>query len=935
MLTCPRSLVVLALLCLGSSSQQDSGRRGGRGSGSDGFSPARQVVRAADKERDEAVTAEEWAAFLASLEPGAGGEIDPVRLKARILVPMLDLDDDDVVTREDAMLAFKVLDGNEDYRIAKEELPKATTGRGANAGTAGISKRRRATIYLASLPIHVADADRDEVLTEDEWWPFVDGVEVDDEGAITDATLAAWWAHVREAMAGREGFTQGSFLGFVEDGLDGGKDGVLTTDDLQSLFDRLDLDGNGDIAQEELSFNPESFTPSAEERKRPPLMPWQRNLEDALALVEATGKPLLICVNMDGEMASESLAYRRYRDPEFVALVRGFVPLCVSPNRHDPLDHDDRGRRIVDQKFGRLTNAEHIDIERTLYERYFGGRRTAPRHLAVDAEGKVLFDSFLENDLTKLDEALRRYGLPDAEDVDPTTLSEEELLASPDAAHRSHLEATFLAGDEDTRARFASLAFSDTRRTQHPEIVRLAQADPAPAVRARATQTVARHAARASVDSIVAALQSGAANQTTQAALLEGLQVVALSATDEATRVRASRLRDGFAGLNAPSQTVDVGRWRVALSWAPAVGASSPESRDVLARRLAEFEERLAVGLDDPELNLAFAAANMAFAQLEIQEGRNPSLFLEDVIAAAGRATSAAQPSGRALSFLAWASVLLSDLDGAAAAAEQAVVHVLPWAGSALAAQALAILADTRMRALDALLEEKAELRPAWIADVRAAHEVLLAHPFGTENHALAYLRFLGAFEAVGEAERFLQRALQRFPDCGPLHAHLRSPALRAAGVDLFARTYAGLASELAPSDTLRWYEGLALLVAAERLVEQRDSLAALTAYESSVQAFRDSIESGADQGGSGKHHLCLAFAGLARLHLGLEQWEEAVAALRASVASSPASLWASDGLANTPVQTARLLHRSLVDLGREGEARSLLEFLSENDIRL
>ena len=56
-------------------------------------------------------------------------------------------------------------------------------------------------------------------------------------------------------------------------------------------------------------------------------MPWQRNLEDALAVVERTGKPLLICVNMDDEPASESLAWRRYRDPAFVELANGFVPL--------------------------------------------------------------------------------------------------------------------------------------------------------------------------------------------------------------------------------------------------------------------------------------------------------------------------------------------------------------------------------------------------------------------------------------------------------------------------------------------------------------------------------------------------------------------------------------------------------------------------------
>ena len=117
-------------------------------------------------------------------------------------------------------------------------------------------------------------------------------------------------------------------------------------------------------AWNEMTFSFSStFEPSERDRARPPLMPWQRSLEDALALVEATGKPLLICVNMDDEKASESLAFTRYRDPQFVRMVEGFVPLLVSPNRRNPRDHDDRGRRIPDEKFGRLVNSEHIDLE--------------------------------------------------------------------------------------------------------------------------------------------------------------------------------------------------------------------------------------------------------------------------------------------------------------------------------------------------------------------------------------------------------------------------------------------------------------------------------------------------------------------------------------------------------------------------------------------
>src|SRR5262249_27277565 len=114
-----------------------------------------------------------------------------------------------------------------------------------------------------------------------------------------------------------------------------------------------------------------------------PRMPWQRNLADALALAASTGKPLLLCVNIDGESACQSLARGRYRDPQFAARADGFVCVVASPDRHDAFDHDDRGRRIPDSKLGRVTSSEHIDIEPALFERWFNDRRVAPRHVGV------------------------------------------------------------------------------------------------------------------------------------------------------------------------------------------------------------------------------------------------------------------------------------------------------------------------------------------------------------------------------------------------------------------------------------------------------------------------------------------------------------------------------------------------------------------------
>jgi len=60
--------------------------------------------------------------------------------------------------------------------------------------------------------------------------------------------------------------------------------------------------------------------PTAEDWKKPCLVHWQRTWDDAVAVSKESGKPILICVNMDGEVASEHYAGIRYRDPSITAL---------------------------------------------------------------------------------------------------------------------------------------------------------------------------------------------------------------------------------------------------------------------------------------------------------------------------------------------------------------------------------------------------------------------------------------------------------------------------------------------------------------------------------------------------------------------------------------------------------------------------------------
>jgi hypothetical protein len=136
------------------------------------------------------------------------------------------------------------------------------------------------------------------------------------------------------------------------------------------------------------------FAPTAEDWKRPCLIQWQRSWEDAQAVSKETGKPILVCVNMDGEIASEHYAGVRYRQPEIAALYEPYVCVIASVYRHSPRDYDEQGRRIPCPRFGTVTCGEHIAIEPGIHERFMDGKRIAPRHIGVELDGKEMYDVF-------------------------------------------------------------------------------------------------------------------------------------------------------------------------------------------------------------------------------------------------------------------------------------------------------------------------------------------------------------------------------------------------------------------------------------------------------------------------------------------------------------------------------------------------------------
>ena len=57
------------------------------------------------------------------------------------------------------------------------------------------------------------------------------------------------------------------------------------------------------------------YAPTAEDWQKPVLIQFQRSWDDALAVARETRKPILVCVNMDGEIASDPSVTPSVRAP--------------------------------------------------------------------------------------------------------------------------------------------------------------------------------------------------------------------------------------------------------------------------------------------------------------------------------------------------------------------------------------------------------------------------------------------------------------------------------------------------------------------------------------------------------------------------------------------------------------------------------------------
>ncbi len=195
--------------------------------------------------------------------------------------------------------------------------------------------------------------------------------------------------------------------------------------------------------------------PTAEDWRKPCLITWQRSWDDAQAVSKETARPILICINMDGEIASDHYAGVRYRQPEIAALYEPYITVIASVYRHAPRDYDDEGKRILCPRFGCVTCGEHIAMETAIYDKYEKGQRVAPRHIGVELDGKEMYDVFYRNDTASVFQDIKD-GIANRQGAPPPNVVRGDRpivdrVGSRAREDREAVEAAYQSGDANLR----------------------------------------------------------------------------------------------------------------------------------------------------------------------------------------------------------------------------------------------------------------------------------------------------------------------------------------------------------------------------------------------------------------------------------------------------------------------------------------------------
>ena len=667
--------------------------------------------------------------------------------------------------------------------------------------------------------------------------------------------------------------------------------------------------------------------PTEEDWRKPCLLVFQRTWEDALAVARETRHPILVCVNMDGEIASEHYAGVRYREPAIAALYEPYVKVIASVYRHSTRDHDDEGRRVPCPRFGSVTCGEHIAIEPILFEKFFDGRRIAPRHVMVEVDGKETFDVFYANDTASIFSTIRDGIEKRAEAPPPVVRGDRpvvERVASRDVVDRQAVEGAFREGDG--AARRALLEAAARNPDAAPiELHRLALFGVDPALAALARQGLAKAESPAAVGLIAEALRAPL-DPAEREALLLALARIGRSSP------RARWVSAVHRGLGGRPSAVDAGRW--GASEYPASGDQEPSVASGVATATEPAEAAAQVALAEAVLDRALE--ERASPGLETRSSRmSAGLLLEDARAAAERAEALGGANWRSRTVAALAAYYSGDKERSYALSERAVKEIPPGESGHNAWAVLTVYAEGRWKAIQGAMRAKREWDPQWLTDLHAACSVLDRHPLGTDAQVVWHHELLDWLGTAEQAIRVLEDGLGRFPDSEAIHERLRLRLLEKRAEDGLEGWYAARLEGPSARGGLRFFAARASLAAGDSHRRSGRATAARAAYARAEKAFDVVAVREPARRDACDRSVAFLHAGRARLCLQANDLPGALEAILASFGRMPSAAGDRDGLGITPGETGQMLRARLKAAGQDDLAKRLDSALASLDQEL
>jgi hypothetical protein len=678
------------------------------------------------------------------------------------------------------------------------------------------------------------------------------------------------------------------------------------------------------------------YAPTAEDWKKPCLIQWQRSWADAQAVAKETGKAILICVNMDGEIASEHYAGIRYRQPEIAELYEQYVCVIASTYRHTPRDHDDEGNRILCPRFGSVTCGEHIAIEPILFAKYFDGQRVAPRHIMIELDGSEQYDVFFTWDTASVFDSVRKGIEERAVTPRPIVRGDRtivERVASRDIRDREAVEGAYRKGDAKLRQALLDAALKQGGDAPL-DLLRLAVFGLDTDLAKVARQGLAGSDSPDATDLIDEALRVPM-DESERAALVAALTRLGKTSS------RAQWLSVVHRGLGSSSTTVDARAW---------ARAQEEYEASAAARDLLELDARHAEKIgaaekapDDPAacLELAEASLDLAMrARRSNVHGRRVSRaytrhLLEEARRVGLKAETLGADAWRTNATIALASYYGGDVETARTRAVAAVKDMPGGEASWRSMVVLTLFAEARWEAIKAAMAANERVNPDWVTDVNTTYTILRKHPHGSAEQIVWHLEFLKWLGARRQLSRVLREGLERFPHAAILHRRYRSRVRMTRGIDALEPAYERLLGSLETTPRLRWYAGYASVETAEWQRRARRPDRALAAYGRGIEHYEKASVEDPGLRESVNYRVALALAGRARVAMEAGDVESALADTLASLERRPGSAGTKDGLGITPADTATMLLARLVELKRDGEAARLREAIGELDPEL